>query len=351
MVARHRQVDRPPPTPLRLIQWVRCQARRATGRLGHVKAATVTSFDSPPTAAEFPDPVAQPGQVVCDVEVAAVNPVDLLIASGRFYAAVPPLPSVAGREGVVRLPDGSLGYFDSPIPPFGSMAERTLLAEGSWRVLPEGLAPAKALACGIAGLAAYLALTARARMKAGERVLILGAGGAVGQVGIVAARQLGAARVVGAARGEESLRRALDLGADATVSLAGTRDGIAAAIADAFDGEGPDVVVDPLWGTPAEAAVEAMAFGGRLVQLGRSAGDTATFDSAAIRGRCLQILGHTNFANTPEEKGSALDVMFGWARDGVLDVPHEVLGLDSIGEAWTRQAAGPGLKLLIDPRA
>jgi len=315
-----------------------------------MRAAIVTGFNKPPEAGEFDAPVAEAGQVVCDVEVAAVNPVDLLIASGKFYAAVPPLPSVVGREGIARLADGSLAYFDSPVPPYGSIAEQTLLLEGAWRKLPEGVDPGLALACGIAGLAAYLSLTARAQLTQGERVLILGAGGAVGQVGLVAARKLGAGRVVGAARGQRSLDRATQLGADAVVALTGTRDEITAAILDAFGGEGPDVVVDPLWGVPAEAAVQAMAFGGRLVQLGRSAGDEATFDSAAIRGKCLQILGHTNFANSPEEKGTALDVMFGWARDGILDVAHEMLPLESIGAAWARQAEGPGLKLLINPR-
>jgi NADPH2:quinone reductase len=316
-----------------------------------MRAALVTSFDQAPEAGEFAAPTATDGQVVCDVAMAALNPVDLLISSGKFYAAVPQLPSVVGREGIARLATGDLAYFDSPLPPYGSMAQQTLLAEGSCWVLPKGLEPGPALACGIAGLAAYLSLTVRAGMKAGDRVLILGAGGAVGQVGIVAAQQLGAGRVVGAARGARSLERATELGADAVVSLDGNRDDIAAAISGAFDGEGPDVVVDPLWGTPAEAAVQAMAFGGRLVQLGRSAGDNATFDSAAVRGKCLQIIGHTNFANTPEEKGEALDVMFEWARSGVLDVAHEVLPLDSISEAWQRQAAGPGLKLLIDPNA
>ena len=315
-----------------------------------MKAAVVTSFDAPPTAGEFDDPIASEGQRVLEVEVAAVNPVDLLIASGAFYAAQPPLPSVVGREGIARLEDGRLAYFDGPLAPFGSIAEHTLLEEGAWWELPEGLSPGPALACGIAGLAAYLSLVHRAQLKTGERVLILGAGGAVGQVGLVAARQLGAGRVVGGAYREGSLARAAELGADTTVSLAGDRDTIALAISEAFDGEGPDVVVDPLWGVPAEAAVQSMAFGGRLVQLGRSAGESATFDSAAIRGRCLQILGHTNFANTREEKSAALSEMFGWARDGILDIPHEVLPLAGVGEAWERQAKGPGIKLLIDPR-
>lgn len=316
-----------------------------------MKAAVINSYEEPPQAGEFADPVAGRGQTVAAVELAAVNPVDLLISSGAFYAAQPPLPSVVGREGVARLEDGRLAYFDAPLAPYGSIAEQTLLEDGAWWYLPDGLEAAPALACGIAGLAAYLSLVHRAQLKSGERVLILGAGGAVGQVGLVAAKQLGGGRVVGAARRGDSLARAEELGADATVALEGDRDAIASAISEAFGGEGPDVVIDPLWGVPAEAAVQSMAFGGRLVQLGRSAGDSATFDSAAIRGRCLQILGHTNFANSREEKGAALSAMFGWARDGILNIPNEVLPLERIGEAWERQAKGPGMKLLIDPRS
>jgi len=316
-----------------------------------MRAAVIDSHSEPPAAGEFPEPNAAEGQEVVEVVLAALNPVDLLIASGQFYAAIPPLPSVVGREGIARLADGSLAYFDLPIPPFGAIAERTLVPQGTMRALPEGLEAAPALACGIAGLAAFLSLTSRARLAEGERVLVLGAGGAVGQVGVVAARELGAGTVVAAARGAASLQRAAELGADATVALEGDRGAIASAIVEAFGGEGPDVVIDPLWGVPAEAAVEAMAFGGRLVQLGRSAGDIASFDSATIRGRCLQILGHTNFATPPEEKAMALDRMFGWAREGILDIPSEVLPLEAIGDAWKRQAAGPGLKLLIDPRA
>jgi NADPH2:quinone reductase len=311
-----------------------------------MKAAVIDSYEEPPAPAEFPDPVATDGQLSVEVELAAVNPVDLLIASGKFYAAQPPLPSVVGREGIARLADGGLAYFDSPVPPYGSIAEQTLLPADSLHHLPAGLEPGRALACGIAGLAAYLSLKVRARTAEGERVLILGAGGAVGQVGVVVARKLGASRVVAAARNPESL----NVDADALVSVTGSRDEVADRIREAFGGEGPDVVLDPVWGVPAEAATEAMAFGGRLVQLGRAAGDTATFDSASVRGKCLQILGHTNFAHSAEEKGLALQEMFSWAATGDLDVPFEVLPLDRVGEAWERQAAAPGLKLTIDPR-
>lgn len=312
-----------------------------------MRAAVIESYEAPPRASEFPDPVAAEGQVAVDVELAAVNPVDLLIASGKFYAAQPPLPSVVGREGIARLRDGGLAYFDSPVPPYGSIGERTLLPADSLVDLPDGLEPGKALACGIAGLAAYLSLKHRANTQAGERVLILGAGGAVGQVGVVVAKKLGASRVVAAARNPD----ALGTEPDERVSVVGSRDEVAERIRQAFDGEGPDVVLDPVWGVPAEAATEAMAFGGRLVQLGRAAGDTATFESATVRGKCLQILGHTNFAHSFDEKAAALTEMFSWASSGDLAVPYEVLALSQIGEAWERQAAAPGLKLTVDPSA
>ena len=316
-----------------------------------MRAAILTQLGAVPEAGDFPEPEAGQGEEVVEVALAAVNPVDLSISSGLFYAAIPQVPSVVGREGIARLEDGSLAYFGGCIPPYGSMAERTLVESGSLVELPPGVEAAPALACGIAGLAAYLSLTTRARIASGESVLILGAGGVVGQIGVVAARKLGASRVVAAARGAQSLLQAQALGADATVELAGSTESITEAIRQAFGGSGPDVVIDPLWGVPATAAVEAMAFGGRMVQLGQSAGTEATFNSATVRGRCLQILGHTNFAASDAERRDALNTMFSWVASGELDIPSEVLPLDAVGEAWRRQAEGPGLKLTVDPRA
>jgi NADPH:quinone reductase-like Zn-dependent oxidoreductase len=79
-----------------------------------------------PSEGEFQEPVAGPGQAVVEVLAAGLNPVDVSICAGRFYAGKPPLPSVAGREGVGML-GGERVYFDAPILPFGSMAERALI--------------------------------------------------------------------------------------------------------------------------------------------------------------------------------------------------------------------------------
>ena len=111
------------------------------------------------------------------------------------------------------LSDGQRVYFDSPVLPWGSMAERTLIAAGSGYPLPEGLPDGLAVALGIAGLAAWLSLTWRAELQAGEHVLVLGASGIVGQVAVQAAKLLGASSVVAAARSQQGLERARARGA------------------------------------------------------------------------------------------------------------------------------------------
>jgi NADPH:quinone reductase-like Zn-dependent oxidoreductase len=172
-----------------------------------------------PRADEFEEPSAGgAGQAVVEVLVAGLNPVDVAICAGRFYAGKPPLPSVAGREGVGTLA-GERVYFGAPIAPFGSMAERALIDPSSTYPVPDGVPDGVAVALGISGLAAWLALTWRAQLRPGEHVLVLAASGVLGQIAVQAAKLLGAARVVAAARSPEGLARCLELGADASVRL------------------------------------------------------------------------------------------------------------------------------------
>src|SRR5271163_216791 len=218
-----------------------------------MKAAVLHEYGVP-RAEDFEDPSAGPGQALVEVLAAGLNPVDVAICAGRFYAGRPPLPSVAGREGVGML-DGARVYFDAPIAPFGSMAERALINPVSTYAVPEGVPDGVAVALGISGLAAWLALTWRAQLKPGEHVLVLAASGVLGQIAVQAAKLLGAGRVVAAARSEEGLARTIELGADASVRLDGRED-LSAALAQAGDGR-IDVVLDPLWGEPLVAALGA----------------------------------------------------------------------------------------------
>ena len=299
-----------------------------------------------PRPDDFAEPQADSGQAVVEVLAAGLNPVDVAICAGRFYAGAPPLPSVAGREGVGLL-DGRRVYFDTPILPYGSMAERALIDPLATYDVPDGVDDAVAVALGISGLAAWLALTWRAALKPGEHVLVLAASGVLGQIAVQAAKSLGAARVVAAARSREGLQRCLALGADAAVELGGAED-LPAALAEAADGR-IDVVVDPLFGEPFAAAVNAASFGARIVQVGAGAGNESTVSSAPIRGKMLVIMGHTNFAAPPQVKREAYASLSALAASGELKIETEPIELERVGEAWERLVAGSHRKIVLIP--
>jgi NADPH:quinone reductase-like Zn-dependent oxidoreductase len=311
-----------------------------------MNAAVLREFGVPEFG-EFPEPVPDDGQAVVDVLAAGLNPVDVSISAGRFYAGKPPLPSVAGREGVGVL-EGTRVYFDGPIVPYGSMAQRALINPSATYPLPEQLDDGVAVALGIAGLAAWLSLDWRAQTKAGEHVLVLGASGVLGQIAVQVAKHLGAARVIAATRSPEGLARAAALGADAAVSIGDDMRAFAGELSAAAQGR-IDVVIDPLFGEPLAAALEAASFGARIVTLGSSASATVTLDSAAIRGKMLQILGHTNFAAPPEVKREAYARMAQLAVDGRLAVEVERIPLADVRAAWEKLATGAHRKIVLVP--
>ena len=236
--------------------------------------------------------------------------------------------------------DGARVYFDAPVAPFGSMAERALVDPSHTYPIPDGVEDGVAVALGISGLAAWLALTWRAELEPGEHVLVLAASGVLGQIAVQAAKLLGAARVVAAARSQEGLERCLELGADAAVRLGETED-LPAALADAAGGR-IDVVVDPLFGEPFVAAVNAASFGARIVQLGAGAAAEATVPSAAI-------MGHTSFAAPPVLKREAYRRLAQAAAAGEIRVGVDPLALDQVGEAWRRLQAGSHSKIVLVP--
>jgi NADPH:quinone reductase-like Zn-dependent oxidoreductase len=195
-------------------------------------------------------------------------------------------------------------------------------------------------ALGLSAVAAWMALTFRGGLAAGERVLVLGAGGVVGQAAVQLARSAGAGRIVAAARGERSGDRALALGADVAVSLADTvSDDVAdvAELARRLGVDGPiDLVVDPLFGAPAAAALRALRPHGRLVNLGGSAGETAPIDSSTLRSRSLRVLGYTNNELTHAERAGAVRHVVDEVRAGRLTAAHEPVPLVDVTGVWDR---------------
>jgi NADPH2:quinone reductase len=314
-----------------------------------VRAARITAYGEPPGIGEAELPEAGPGRLEVEVELAGLNPVDIAIASGKFDAGAPDLPYTPGLEGIGRAPDGRRLWFDVPVLPVGSFAERCVIDPARSIAVPDGVEPAQAIPFGVAGMAAWLALEWRGRLEPGETVLVLGAGGSVGQIAVQAARLLGAGRVVAATRSERGRKRALELGADRAID---TETEPAGQLADEIreaTGGGPDLVIDGLWGQPAEAALAAIKFNGRLVQVGNLAGRDAKVTAGPLRGGLVSILGHRNFHAPLKVQTDAFQTMCAHHLEGRLEVEVEVFPLERAADAWELQQKSPGRKLALEP--
>lgn len=310
-----------------------------------MKAAVLTELGSPPRFTEFAEPQGDEEHVIVDVTAAGVNHVDLAKASGTFYTGPPPLPSVVGSDGVGRTPEGRRVYFDACVPPFGAWAERVLVRRADLLAPAEGLDDVTAAALGNAGLAAWLGLTWRARLQPGETVLVLGANGALGSVAVQAAKILGAARVVAAGRDPQRLQRLRERGADATVTLT-AGDDLAAAFREAAGG-GVDVIIDPLWGAPALAAMRAAAHGARHVQLGQLAGTTLQLPAPTVRSAALDIRGFAVFHAPADVRRRAYRELTEHAARGAISIDATRIPLTDVATAWQRQHDGPHTKLVL----
>ena len=299
-----------------------------------MRAAQVAELGAPPEVAE----VEGGGHV--EVLAVALNPIDLAVGSGRFPRGHPPLPYVPGCE-AVGLVDGARMYLFGEgfgTARDGFLAERVDFPAALAIPVPDDLDDAAAAACGIAGIAGWAPVARRAPVRADDRVLVLGATGTVGSVAVQAARALGAERIVAAGRNSDKLERTRELGADEIVVLEG--DDLAERFREACGGDGPTLVIDPLWGEPIRAAVDAAAPRARVVQLGQSAGPEATLASGSVRLKGLSILGHSNFVLSPADLRDAYLEVAGHVAAGRIRIDVELFAFDEVAEAWAHQAAG-----------
>lgn len=299
------------------------------------------------------DDVDEPADETIEVLAAPINQIDLAVSRGVLASGHPELPYVPGAEAVGRTADGrtvwlfggSLGR-TSP----GAIAERAAVGDAYTVEVPEGADAALAAGLGIAGLAGWLPFAWRAPLTGGENVLVLGATGSVGLVAVQTAKLLGADHVVAAGRSAAGLERAADLGADATLRIDEHED-LAAALKEAFGGDGPSYVFDPLWGEAGAAAVLAAAPKATVVNLGQAAGATAALSSEAVRFKSLAILGFSVYAVPFDVLAEHYPRLVDHAVAGDIRLDVERVALDSVTEAWQRQAEGAGAKLVVVPTA
>lgn len=260
-------------------------------------AAVVSRFGSSPRYEEFPAPVPTgPDEEVIDVVAAGLHPRVRSQASGSHYTSTDELPLVPGIDGVGRRADGSLVYFILPDTVYGSMAEQTVIDVRRSIPLPADADAILLAAAMNPGMSSWVALKRRVTFEPGQSVLILGATGSAGQLAIQIARHLGAGRVIAAGRGAPKLATLAALGAGETIDLAAAPEAVADELA--AKAANVDVVLDYLWGGPAEAAIMPLLLGrddrSRLlswVQIGAIAGPDIALPSAALRQANIHFLG------------------------------------------------------------
>jgi NADPH2:quinone reductase len=241
-----------------------------------LRAAVIHTFGDPDdlVVEEVADPVPGVGEVVVEVEAAAVNFPDLLIMRGEYQISWPP-PIIPGSEfaGRVRaLGRGveglELGDRVCGALAMGAFAERVVASAARLWKVPDSIDPAEAAAFRVTYLTSYQALRSVAEVRRDEWVVVLGASGGVGLAAIHVAKLFGA-KVLAAASTPEKLALCREQGADATVdySAGSLKDQIKEAT-----GGGADVVFDPVGGDHSEQAIRATRWGGRYVCVGFASG-------------------------------------------------------------------------------
>ena len=313
-----------------------------------MKAVVLDAWGQAPVVRDVDEPSPGVGQALLRLRAAGLNPVDLAIASGRFYGATPEPPFTVGAEvvgEVVHSERFAAGTRAWCLTATGGFGEYVCAPEELLVPVPDGVSDEVAAAIGIAGLAGWMSVLHRGELQPGETVLVLGAGGVVGQIAVQAARSRGAGRIIAAARASGRSQRAWALGAHSFVPL--DEGDPATELRDACV-PGADLVIDMVWGAPVLAAFAAARARCRFVQVGNAAGATATVTGGTLRGGRLDIRGFSVFAEHPADLARAYGELAAEVVSGAVSLQVESLPLAEAPIAWARQASGTaGRKLVL----
>jgi NADPH:quinone reductase-like Zn-dependent oxidoreductase len=306
-----------------------------------MNAAIVRAAGQPPIYGDFPEPTGGPEEHRISVTAAAISQVARSRAAGTHYTATDQFPFVAGVDGVGRLDDARRVYFALPRPPYGSMAEQTVVPAAQCVPLPDDLDDVTAAAIANPGMSSWAAYTERAKLKAGETVLVNGATGAAGRLAVQIAKHLGAKKVIATGRNTEALREIAALGADVTVPLVEDVDALEKSFKEQF-AAGVDVVIDYLWGTSAErlliAAAKASEDGMslRFVQIGSISGPNITLPSAVLRASAIELMGSGIGSVSRERFVSAVDGLLRAAGPAGFKIATRSVPLSQVEDVWSK---------------
>jgi len=238
------------------------------------------------------------GQVRLRVRAANINFPDALLCRGQ-YQVRPPLPFTPGVEICGETEDGRRVLATTALP-HGGFAEYALADAAALLPAPDPLDDAEAAALHIGYQTGWFGLHRRARLEAGETLLVHAAAGGVGSAAVQLGKAAGAT-VIGVVGGAEKAAVARTLGCDLVVDR--RAEDVVATVKEATGGRGADVIYDPVGGTAYEQSARLAAFEGRIVVVGFAGG---TIPSPALNHALVKnysILGlHWGLYNTKNPK-------------------------------------------------
>jgi NADPH2:quinone reductase len=258
-----------------------------------MRAVQVVRLDGPSavTVAEVDDPKPQDGQVLIEVHAAGIAYPDVLLTRGQ-YQLKPDPPFTPGSEvaGVVlEAPDGATvepGDRVAAFPGFGGFAELAVADARAVFRLPDTVTFAAGAALPMNYLTMHFALTRRGRLRAGETVLVHGAGGGIGTATVQLASALGA-RVIAVVSSDTKAEAARAAGAAEVVRAEGFR----TAVAELTQGRGVDMVVDPVGGDRFTDSLRSLATEGRLLVIGFTGGEIPTVKVNRLLLNNIEVVG------------------------------------------------------------
>jgi NADPH2:quinone reductase len=298
---------------------------------------------------EAPRPVPGPGQVLVRVLAAAANFPDVLLCRGT-YQVRPELPFCPGVElcgevtetgaGVPSLAPGDRVIGGSLLP-HGAFAEYALMDAAHVMAAPEGLDHAEAAPFNVTYQTGWFGLHRRARLAAGETLLVHAAAGGVGSGAIQLGKAAGA-RVIAVAGGPQKAQVARELGADVVVDR--QAQDFVAVVKEVTGGRGADVVYDPVGGEAFRRSTKCIAFEGRIVVVGFASGDipAAALNHALVKNySILGLQGRTyRFLDIESIRDYHAELTKLVAAGLIRPLISERLSFGDVPDGLTRLAAG-----------
>jgi NADPH2:quinone reductase len=299
--------------------------------------------------AEVSEPVPGPGQVSVRVRAAAANFPDVLMARGH-YQVRPPLPFTPGieacgdvvavGEGVTHVAVGDRVLGGAEIPT-GSFADVTLMSGTDTFRAPASLDDAAAASLHLAYQTGWFGLHRRARLQAGETLLVHAAAGGVGSAAVQLGKAAGA-RVIAVVGSAEKAEVATVLGADVVVDR--THEDFVSVVKDVTGGRGADVVYDPVGGAAYTGSTRCIAFEGRIVVVGFTSGEIPSPALSHALVKNYSIVGlHWGLYRTlgVDLVHEAYADLVRLSDEGAISpLVSERIALDAVPDALQRLAAG-----------